>query len=244
VPFSSKASGYDKVPRSGAWGPLPEGTRYLHYTSNNTVAGTEYDYTPDPAGAWLFCDMSSNFLARQTDGSRFDLLYGGAQKNLGPAGVTLVVIRRSLLEQCDTDLPMMCRYGVHVKKQSMFNTPCTFGIYVIERVCAWIEAHGGVEGIARRNEAQARAVYQTLDASAFWQGKAEEASRSRMNITFTTGDDALDRTFVASANEHGLLGLKGHSSIGGLRASLYNAQTDAAVHALVDFMGSFEASHG
>jgi phosphoserine aminotransferase len=244
VGFSSADSRYDRVPEQGAWGPLPKGTTYLHYTSNNTVAGTEYAYVPDVEGASLMCDMSSNLLSRQVDGSRFDLLYAGAQKNLGPAGVTMVVLRKGLLERCDTNLPMMCRYDVHVKKGSMYNTPCTFGIYVIERVCAWLEELGGLDVIDARNQAQADLIYGVMDASDFWQGRAAKRSRSRMNATFSTGDAALDTACVAAATAEGLLGLKGHSSMGGLRASMYNAQNDEAVQALASFMKHFEATHG
>jgi phosphoserine aminotransferase len=243
VPWSSRASRYDRVPRQGDWAQAAD-TRYLHYTSNNTVAGTEYDYVPDPQGAWLVCDASSDILSRPMDGSKFDLIYAGAQKNLGPAGVTLVVLRKALLEHADEDLPAMCRYGLHVNKRSLYNTPTTFAIYVVERVTAWIEEQGGVAGIDARNERQASALYGTIDGSGFWRGLAETGSRSRMNVTFTTGDADLDTRFVAEAADAGLVGLKGHRSVGGLRASIYNAQTDAAVDALVAFMGDFERRNG
>lgn len=243
VPWSSAEAGYTAVPRPGAY-TVPEGVKYLHYTSNNTVAGTQYDHVPDPGDAWLVCDTSSDFLSRPLDGSAFDILYGGAQKNLGPAGTTIVVFRKSLLEHCDTDIPSMCRYDIQVKKQSMYNTPCTFAIYVVERVLAWLEDQGGLSAIAERNDAQAAKVYGAIDGSDFWQGKVDADSRSTMNVTFTTGDDALDTAFVAEAAEAGLLGLKGHRSVGGLRASLYNAQTEAAVDALVAFMADFEARRG
>lgn len=238
VPFSSKATGWDHVPDAGALGPLPEGTRYLHYTSNNTVAGTEFSYVPDAGGAWLFCDASSNILSRPVDGSRFDLLYAGAQKNLGPSGVTIVVIRKALIEAAKRDLPMMLRYDVHADKQSMYNTPCTFAIYMVERVCAWIETQG-LDAVDARNEAQSRRLYAAIDGSPRFKGKVAANSRSRMNITFTTGDDALDAVFVKEATAAGLHGLKGHRKVGGLRASLYNAQTDAAVDALIAFMADF-----
>ena len=248
VPFSSRDTGYDRVPRPGAWGPLPEGTRYLYYTSNNTVAGTEYPYIPAlPQGAdrpWLFCDTSSNFLSAPVEGSRFDLIYGGAQKNVGPAGVTLVILKRELLERCDPDLPSMLRYGVHVRENSLYNTPCVFGIYMVERVCAWIERQGGLEAIGAHNAAKSARVYAAIDGSGFWRGKVEPWSRSRMNVTFTSGDAATDKRFVAEADAHGLLGLKGHKTLGGLRASLYNALPDASVDALVDFLGDFARKNG
>ncbi|HMV67173.1 MAG TPA: 3-phosphoserine/phosphohydroxythreonine transaminase [Myxococcota bacterium] len=246
VPFSSRETGYDHLPRPGAWGPLPEGTRYLYYTSNNTVAGTELPYVPEvaPGGPWLICDTSSNFLSQPLDGSRFDLLYGGAQKNVGPAGVTLVILKRALLDHCDPDLPSMLRYGVHVRENSLYNTPCVFGIYMVDRVCAWIERQGGLDAIGARNARRSQRVYATIDDSGFWRGRVEPWSRSRMNITFTSGDPDLDKRFVAEAETHGLLGLKGHKSLGGLRASLYNALPDASVDALVDFLGDFARRYG
>src|SRR5690606_19447465 len=150
--------------------------------------------------------------------------YAGAQKNLGPSGVTLVVARRGLLERCDPNLPTMLRYGVHVDGGSMFNTPNTWGIYLVERVCAWIEDQGGVAAIERSNRRKAEQVYAEIDRTGFWSGKASVESRSLMNVTFTTGDADLDTDFWKEALEHGLSGLKGHKSVGGLRASLYNAQ--------------------
>jgi phosphoserine aminotransferase len=243
VPWSSRERGYDSVPAAGDYA-VPEGVRYLHYTSNNTVAGSEFDHIPDPGAAWLMCDASSNFLSRPVDARRFDLLYAGAQKNLGPSGVTIVVIRRSLLPHCDTAIPRMERYGVHVEKASMFNTPCTFAIYVVNEVLGWIEDQGGLAVVDARNQAQADAVYAEIDRTGFWKGRVQRASRSRMNVTFSTGDADLDALFVKEATAAGLHGLKGHRSVGGLRASLYNAQTDAAVEALVGFLRAFEAARG
>ncbi len=242
--FSSKEQGWNAVPAEGGFEVADEAV-YLHYTSNNTVAGSEYSYVPHAGDALLACDMSSNFLSRVVDGWKFDFIYAGAQKNVGPSGVTIVVVRRSLLDRMSSDLPEMLRYSKQVEKDSMLNTPCTFGIYVIGEVLRWIEDEmGGVEGIEARNVAQASKVYDLIDGSDFWKGKVEPASRSRMNPTFTTGDDDLDKAFHTAAAEAGMSGLKGHRSVGGLRASLYNAQTDAAVEALVDFMRDFERTHG
>lgn len=244
VPFDSKPQGYDRVPEPGEWGALPEGTKYLHYTANNTVAGTEYHYRPAVDGAWLFCDMSSNFLSRPVEGSKFDLIYAGAQKNAGPAGVTVVVVRKSLLEHCDPNLPAMLRYGVHVENDSTYNTPPVFPIYLVEKVAEWLENMGGLGAIEQRNVAKAERVYGAIDGSAFWKGKAKKGSRSRMNITFTTGSEDLDKKFVKESEAASLSGLKGHRSLGGLRASVYNAQTDPAVDALVAFMQEFERKNG
>lgn len=245
IPFSSKATGWDRVPAPGEFEVAP-GTRYLHYTSNNTVAGGEFSYVPEvPEGTWRICDASSDILGRPVPGSAFDLLYAGAQKNLGPAGTTLVIIRDALVKAAATDLPSMLRYDIHVSKDSCYNTPTTFAIYVIERVLRWLEEDvGGVAAMAARNEAQAAKLYGAIDATGFWTGRVQPDSRSWMNVTYTTGDAALDKAFVAEAEAAGLLGLKGHRSVGGLRASLYNAQTDAAVDALVDFMQDFERRHG
>lgn len=241
--FSSAASKYDHVPAPGGW-QTPEGAAYLHYTSNNTVAGSEFSYIPEvPAGTALVCDASSDILSRDLDGSRFDLLYAGAQKNLGPSGVTVVVIRRGLLERCDPDLPTMLRYKTHVDKGSMHNTPCTFGIYVMGEVLRWIDDQGGLGAVEAANTARADRLYAAIDSSPRYRAMVRDGSRSRMNVTFTTGDAALDTAFHTEAAAAGLSGLKGHRSVGGLRASLYNAQTDAAVEALVAFMAEFERTH-
>jgi phosphoserine aminotransferase len=243
VVFSSKESGYDHVPAQGGWSAVAPDSVYFHYTSNNTVAGTAFAYAPE-VDVPVVVDMSSDILSRPRRGPAPALIYAGAQKNLGPAGVTVVVIRKDLLERCDPDLPTMLRYGVHAAKESMFNTPPTFPIYIVERVCAWIEDQGGLEVIGARNEAQAAKLYGTIDASDFWQGMVRADSRSIMTPTFTTGDADRDTRFWKAAAEAGMSGLKGHRSVGGLRASMYNACPDAAVDALVDFMRDFEARNG
>jgi phosphoserine aminotransferase len=242
VPFTSKGTGYDRVPEQGSWGQLPEGTAYLHYTSNNTVAGTEYDYIPD-VDVPLVVDASSNILSRPMDMARHALIYAGAQKNLGPAGVTILVIRKDLYAAFDQNLPTMLRYEVQAQNDSMYNTPPTFAIFVVERVCAWIEEQGGLDVIASRNKAKADLLYHALDNSSLFRGKVQVGSRSRMNVTFTTGSDDRDAAFVKAANSAGLSELKGHKSVGGLRASIYNAQSLKAVQALVAFLADFEAKH-
>ena len=244
VLFSGRDASYRSVPEANSWGNLRDGTVYLHYTSNNTVAGTQYSYVPDPGSALLVCDGSSDMVSKPIDGSKFDIFYAGAQKNLGPSGVTVVIIRRSLLERCDPEIPTMLRYGVHVNKGSMYNTPNTFGIYVIDQVCKWIMDTGGLAAMGARNQAQATQLYDLIDGTDFWTGKADHSSRSAMNVTFTTGDEALDTRFWKSAAEEGFSGLKGHRIVGGLRASIYNAQRDESVQALADYMAHFEATHG
>jgi phosphoserine aminotransferase len=243
VPFTSKATNFDRVPRPGGW-QLPEGTTYLHYTSNNTIFGTEFDYIPDPGEAMLVCDASSDILSRDLDGSKIDLLYAGAQKNLGPSGVTIVAINKRALAACEQNLPTMLRYQVHLENDSMYNTPNTWGIYIIDEVCGWILDQGGMAAIEQRNRRQAEAIYGAIDGSdSFWKGTCQVDSRSWMNITFTSGDADTDTAFVKKAEAAGLSGLKGHRAVGGLRASVYNAQTDAAVEALVAFMNDFAASN-
>ncbi len=244
VLFSSASTTYDRVPQPSEWGNPPAGTVYLHYTSNNTVAGSEFHYVPDAQGALLACDMSSNFLSRPVEGSRFDYIYAGAQKNAGPSGVTVVVLRRSLLERMDPNLPAMLRYETSVKNNSMFNTPCTFGIHAVGLVAKWVEDQGGLAALEVRNINKSNKVYDVIDRTGFWKGRVVPSSRSRMNLTFSTGSTALDDRFVKAAKAAGLTELKGHRTLGGLRASLYNAQTDPAIDALVSFMSQFEAQNG
>jgi phosphoserine aminotransferase len=243
VPWSSKSSGFDHVPEPGNWGELAPDTRYLHYTSNNTIYGTQFSYVPDAGAAWLFCDASSDILCRPMDGSKFDLIYAGAQKNLGPSGITVVVIRRAVIEASDPELPTMLRYRTHLEHGSMYNTPNTWGIYLLERVCAWLEQRG-LDHVAASNQRRAERLYAEIDRSGFWRGTCQRGSRSWMNVTFTSGDADLDTRFYKEADKAGLSGLKGHRAVGGLRASLYNAQTDAGVEALCAFMGDFEARCG
>jgi phosphoserine aminotransferase len=242
--FDSSGTNYDRVPDAGEWGKVPEGAAYLHYTSNNTVAGTQYNYIPDSQGVPLICDASSDILSAPIDGTKFDLLYAGAQKNLGPSGVTLVVCRKSLLAKCNQNLPTMLKYETHVNKGSMYNTPNTFGIYVIGQTLRWIEEQGGLTAVAKNNQAQADYLYGEIDNSSLYKGMAQRSSRSLMNVTFTTSNSELDTLFWKTALQEGISGLKGHRSIGGLRASIYNAQRDDAIDALVTFMKRFEKNHG
>jgi phosphoserine aminotransferase len=245
VGFSSAASKYDRVPDPGEWGALPEGTAYLHYTSNNTIYGTEFHYVPEAKGTLLCCDMSSNFLSKPVDGARFDLIYAGAQKNIGPAGVTVVVVRKSLLPRMEKNLPAMLRYEKQVEKDSMLNTPSTFGIYMIGQVAKWLEEDvGGLEAMEQRNVEKAGALYAEIDRTGFWKSAPKKTSRSRMNVIFTTGDADLDAAFVKGASERQMSGLKGHRELGGLRASLYNALPMAAVDALTGYMREFERTRG
>jgi phosphoserine aminotransferase len=218
---------------------------YAHFTSNNTIEGTQYpEAPPAPGGAWLACDASSDFFSRPIDVTRYGLIYAGAQKNLGPAGVTLVIVREDLLEQEVRDLPTMLRYRIHAEKDSRYNTPPVFGIYVMGRVFRWLLDRGGLKAMAAANEAKARIVYDAIDASGFFRGTARPDSRSLMNVTFRAPTPELEAAFVSEAAKRGLSGLKGHRSVGGMRASLYNALPLAACEALAQFMKDFESRQG
>ena len=214
---------------------------YLHFTSNNTVYGTQFQQEPDVA-ATLVCDASSDFLSRPLDLDRYGLIYAGAQKNIGPAGVTVVLIKDSFLQQRKESLPTILDYGTHAAK--LFNTPPVFAIYVVEKVLRWLDRLGGIDAIAQINEAKAAQLYGRIDRTGFYQGTAQVGSRSKMNVTFRLPTEALEQQFVAQAKAHGLLALKGHRSVGGIRASIYNACAPASVAALVSFMDDFERQNG
>lgn len=218
---------------------------YAHYTSNNTIFGTQFKSLPNvPANVPLVCDASSDIFSRPIDVSKHALIYAGAQKNLGPAGVTVVIVRDELVKRGATNLPTMLRYSTFAENQSLYNTGPTFAIYLVGRVCAWIMRNGGLEAIAKKNEAKAAKLYNYLDSSKLFKGTAEKDSRSLMNVTFVTGNAELDEKFVKEATRNGLDGLKGHRSVGGVRASIYNAFPPAGVDALVQLMKDFELKHG
>lgn len=218
---------------------------YCHITSNNTIKGTQWARFPDTGGAPLVADMSSDIFCRPLDMQPFGMIYAGAQKNMGPAGVCLVVVRNDLLERATIELPTMLRYATFVAKNSMFNTPPCFAIYTVQLVLRWVEETvGGLEAMARRNQAKADMLYNFIDASDFYTGTADADSRSLMNVTFRLPSEELEKDFVAEALANDLGGLKGHRSVGGCRASIYNPTPIEAVEALVDFMKVFEAKKG
>lgn len=218
---------------------------YVHYTSNNTIFGTEFHQTPGvPGDAFLVCDASSDIFSRPIEVTKYGLIYAGAQKNLGPAGVTLVIIREDLVERGSKDLPTMLQYRTFAENESMFNTPCTFGIYVIGLVMKWLKAEGGLPAMAERNRRKAGKLYEHLDDSPLFHPTADRDSRSQMNVTFVTGHEDLDKRFIAAATAAGFDGLKGHRSVGGMRASIYNAFPPEGVDALVEFLREFEAKNG
>lgn len=218
---------------------------YLHLTSNNTIRGTQWQRFPDSAGVPLVADMSSDIMSRVFPPKPFGLIYAGAQKNLGPAGVTVVIIRRDLLERVPENLPTMLQYTTYWKSNSLHNTPPCFAVYALGLVMKWLEDKiGGLANMEEINRQKAKLLYEVIDKSGFYRATAARDSRSMMNITFRLPTETLEATFVAAASREGLGGLKGHRSLGGCRASLYNAVTLEAVQALVSFMGDFESRHG
>ncbi|MFC2638032.1 MAG: 3-phosphoserine/phosphohydroxythreonine transaminase [Mitsuokella sp.] len=239
IAASSKEGGYRHIPQQEEL-QIPSDAAYLHICCNNTIYGTEYHYVPKTNGIPLFADMSSDMLSRPVDFKKFDFIYAGVQKNLGPAGVVLVVAKKSLLERNADKLPTMLRYATFYKKDSLYNTPPVFCIYMVGKVAAWIKAQGGLTEMARRNEKKAKILYEAIDRSdGFYRGHAEPGSRSFMNATFRLPSEDLEKKFVTEALTHGLSGIKGHRSVGGMRASIYNAMPYEGVATLVDFMEKF-----
>ncbi len=218
---------------------------YVHICANNTIYGTEYQTFPETGDIPLVADMSSDIMSRVVDVNKFALIYAGAQKNMGPSGVTLVIIRKDLAARCPATVPTMLRYTTHIEKQSLFNTPPTFGIYIIRLVTDWMLAQGGIAAIQKVNEAKAAMLYDAIDASGFFRGTCDKADRSKMNVTFRIGegDEELEKKFVAEAKAAGFVGLKGHRAVGGLRASIYNAMPAEGVAELVKFMKDFASKN-
>jgi phosphoserine aminotransferase len=219
---------------------------YVYMASNNTIYGSQWRVFPETGDIPLVADMSSDILSRVIDVRRFGLIFAGAQKNIGPAGVTLVVIRKDLAERCDAKVPTMLQYRAHIKEGSMYNTPPTYAIYLAGLVLDWIELQGGVAVIEKRNEEKAKLLYDAIDGSALFYAPIEKDSRSRMNVVFRVKGDKedLEEKFASEAKKSGLSGLKGHRSAGGLRASIYNAMPIEGVKALVEFMKEFEKRNG
>lgn len=217
---------------------------YVHFTSNNTIYGTQWTNEPTtPANVPLICDASSDIYSRPIDVSRYGLIYAGAQKNLGPSGVVLVIIRKDLVEAGSKALPTMLQYRTHAKERSLYNTPPTMGVYIMGEVFKWIRDQGGLKAMAERNGEKARVLYQFLDQSEFFRATAEEGSRSQMNVCFRGPSEELEAKFISEATKKGMEGLKGHRSAGGMRASIYNACSKASVEALVAFMKEFERAN-
>jgi len=234
---------FKSVPTDGSY-TVREDAVYLHYTTNNTIYGTEYHHLPDSGGKPRVVDTSSDIAGVPFDMAKHDLMYAGAQKNLGPSGVTLVILSPWAMSRVPEGLPAMLDYKVHAKDGSLYNTPNTFGIFVLERVFAWLEANGGLDGSIARNQAKAGVLYNELDRSGFWRPHAARDARSVMNVTWRLPSEELEERFVKEAKAAGLDGLKGHRSVGGIRASLYNYLPLESVQALATFMAEFERTNG
>ncbi|KAB7664122.1 3-phosphoserine/phosphohydroxythreonine transaminase [Bacillus sp. B1-b2] len=239
---SSKETNYTYIPES-SFEELPSDAAYLHITSNNTIYGTQWSTFPTNVSVPLIADMSSDILSKPFDVSQFGMIYAGAQKNLGPSGVTVVIIRKDLIVN-NPALPTMLNYETHSKNNSLFNTPPTLGIYLLSLVLKWAKEQGGIDKIAEINEYKASLLYNTIDESnGFYKGHAEQNSRSRMNVTFTLQTEELTKDFLLQAKAEGFVGLNGHRSIGGCRASIYNAVPVESVEELALFMKKFQASN-
>ena len=242
--FSSAATKHDRVPEPGALKVDPQAA-YFHYTSNNTIYGTEYHFVPEVGGVPLVCDMSSDFLSRPVDGKRFAVIYAGAQKNVGPAGVVVLAIRKDMLSRPTAELPDMFNYAKIEKENSLLNTPPVFAIYVVGLVAKYILQNGGPKAVEENNKKKGDLLYGAIDSSGgFYRGHAQKGSRSLMNVTFRLTTPELEEQFVAEAKKAGMEGLKGHRSVGGIRASTYNAVSYESVKVLTDFMKEFQRKHG
>ena len=216
----------------------------MHVCTNETIGGVEYQWTPDTGSVPLVADMSSHLLSRAIDISKYGVIYGGAQKNAGPAGLTLVIVRDDLLDRALPITPSAFHWQEQAVADSMVNTPATYAIYIAGLVFEWLEGEGGIAAIEKRNIAKAKLLYDYLDGSRFYINPVRREDRSRMNVPFRLHDESLDEAFLKGAKERGMIQLKGHRSVGGMRASIYNAMPVEGVQALVDYMGEFERRHG
>jgi phosphoserine aminotransferase len=243
VAASSEGNGFTAIPPQGEW-RLDRDAAYVHICANETIVGLEYHWTPDTGDVPLVADMSSNILSRPLDVSRYGLIYAGAQKNIGPAGLTIVIVRDDLIGQALPITPSAFDYAVQAANDSMINTPPTYAIYIAGLVFDWIRAGGGLAAMGERNRAKAELLYGALDASDFYAKRIAKGDRSIMNVCFHLPDPALDAAFLAGAHAAGLLNLKGHRIVGGMRASIYNAMPIEGVRVLVDYLHEFERRHG
>lgn len=241
VAYSSEDASFNRVPADSEY-TVGEDSEYLYYVSNNTIYGTQFPAAPT-SDKMLVCDMSSDILSRPVDVNKYGIIFAGAQKNLGPAGVTIVIVREDLLDATPEGTPTMLSYKTHADKGSMFNTPPCFAIYVVGEVLKWLKKQGGVEAMEKVNVEKAQLLYDMIDSTDYYRGHAEKGSRSLMNISFNLPTAELEAKFIAEAAEIGLNGLKGHRSIGGCRASIYNAFPREGVVKLVTFMKEFEAAN-
>ncbi|MCU0240340.1 MAG: 3-phosphoserine/phosphohydroxythreonine transaminase [Pyrinomonadaceae bacterium] len=242
--YTTAENNFTTIPNQDEFAFTPE-AKYVHYTSNETIHGVEFDYDLDGYGLPVICDASSNILSKPIDVEKYAMIYAGAQKNIGPSGVTLVIIRDDLIEKVPKNQHAMLDYRYFAENKSLANTPNTWGIYLIDLVCKWLKNKGGVSAIQVENQAKAKILYDALDASdGFYQPCAEKSARSLMNVTFRLGDEELESKFASEATANGLDGLKGHRSVGGIRASIYNAFPREGVEKLVEFMQDFQNKNG
>ena len=243
VVASAADRNYTYVPKQATWKRDP-GAAYLHICGNETIGGVEYHWLPDLGDTPLVCDASSHILSRPIDVSRYGVIYGGAQKNIGPAGLTLVIVRDDLLDRALPITPSAFHWKSQAENESMLNTPATYAIYIAGLVFEWLLAEGGLPAIAKRNDEKAKLLYDYLDRSGFYVNPVAKEDRSAMNVPFKLKDEALDEAFLKGAKAAGMVQLKGHRSVGGMRASIYNAMPLAGVRTLVDYMAEFERRHG
>ena len=243
IAASSEAGGYTAIPKQAAW-KLDPGAAYVHICSNETIGGVQFHWTPDTGSVPLVADMSSDILSRPIDVSKYGLIYGGAQKNMGPSGVTVVIVREDLLGHALPITPSAFNYKIQAEADSMYNTPPTYAIYILGLVCKHVKSQGGMPAMEAHNKAKARLLYDYLDASSFYSNRVAPEDRSLMNVPFFLKDDALNEAFLQGAQARGLVQLKGHRIVGGMRASIYNAMPVEGVKALVAYMQEFEKEHG
>jgi phosphoserine aminotransferase len=246
IAASTEAAGFMRLPRKDEI-HLGADASYVYLCTNNTIEGSQWDWLPATGEVPLVADMSSDIMSRPVDVRRFGLIFAGAQKNLGPSGATVVIVRKDLAERADKNLPTVLQYRTHIKERSLYHTPPTFAVYIVGLVLEWIEAEGGVAAIEKRNEAKAKLLYDAIDSSSgYYVGPIEKESRSKMNVTFRVagGNEEIENKFVKEAAAARLIGLGGHRSIGGMRASIYNAVTVDTVGTLVDFMKEFQKANG
>lgn len=243
VAATAESSNFNTIPAFSEW-KLSGNAAYLHYTPNETIGGVEFHWVPEAGGVPLVVDMSSTILSRPIDVSKYGLIYAGAQKNIGPAGLTVVIIREDLIGETISGTPTMFDYKIHVENESMYNTPPTYGWYLAGLVFQWIKRQGGLAKMAELNKRKADKLYAAIDNSGFYRNPVDPACRSWMNVPFVLANPDLDKTFLSEARAAGMVSLKGHRSVGGMRASIYNAMPEAGVDALIAFMADFQKRHG
>jgi len=242
IAWSGKADKYTRIPKQEELTLSPD-AEYVHICSNETIGGIRWTKFPK-VEAPLIVDMSSDILSREIDVTQFDMFYAGAQKNLGPSGLAVVVLKKGLADRAPENTPVFFRYTTHIKDGSLYNTPNTWAIYLLDLICQWVEAQGGVAAIEKINDQKAAALYSVIDSSDFWRSPVEVESRSTMNVVWRLNSEELEARFISEAKKAGMVGLKGHRSVGGIRASIYNAVPLASVQALAEFMKEFEKKNG